>query len=291
MKIEKKYMFGFLAFALVAMVSAGLVNYYGSVEQNVNVIQGLTIDGQPWDTVISEDMATTSFQNSVFMSVHYLDNDASIDASVTMDTSCSGTNSCTEIVTTHYPTNLRSGELILSQKNIEWNEAGTNKITVSYSTDVNTGVMRVTDIAWGDVTDYTLIYYADEEFNDKGERLATPGQAYELVKGGIIPISSDDGNLKSGADYCTSDSYDHCKGIKIWAIDDAVSEDNIIAWSSDWQSTYYFETDMLGWNHDNGLIGAFDVSSNSELDFVIVSDFPIGVKSGDYTLTTTTNLA
>ena len=293
-KFNKKLLtFGLLGIFALALVTGALLTYYGKIQQTVTVEQGLSIDGNAWDVPIVEDRATTSIENAVFLSVHYLDNDASIDAEVGMVTECVGAGSCNEVEVKHFATNLRSGTLELSLKNADWLQVPDEvNIVVTYNTNVATGITRIVTID-ALPSEFTLIYYADEEFAEDGTRLTTPGQAYELDVGSIIPISSADGNLKDDANYCAApDNYEHCRGIKLWAINDAIV-DNRISWSGDWQSTYYFETDMLGWNHLPGegeLVNPFEVNSNSELDFVIVSEFPVGMEMGDYTLTTTVDL-
>ena len=286
---KKNIAYSFVALLALTLVSAGLITYYGSVEQNVNVEQGLSIDGQSWDIPLVRTMDTTSIQNSVFMSAHSLENEANVDASVTLNTTCDGAGSCEEISREHYKTNLMGGELNLSLKNVDWTQiTDDNDVIVEYHTTTS-GALKIDSIT-GLPDSYILVYYADEEFDSEGNRLVTPGQAYPLADGDYISVSSNDGNLKDN--YCDSDSYDHCRGIKLWAVKNANLNVNDIDWSSDWQSTSYFETDMLGWNHlDEELTNPFDVSAMSELDFVIVSEFPVGTFPGDYTLTTTVDLA
>jgi len=249
---------------------------------------------------ITYSASTTSLENPVILSVHYLDNNANVDAGVNLNYTCSP-NDCSEITTKYYETNLRSGSLALSKKNVNWAVTGTEKINVSYNTNVADGKMTVTSIestldgsTWvtGLPLDYTLVYYADEEFANDGTRLATPGQVYALAVNSAIPISTSDGNLKDAANYCQYDQYDHCRGIKLWAVRTNDLSDHTLNWASGWQSTYYFETDMLGWDHLNdGLTNPLDVLSNTELDFVIVSEFPKMMIPNTYTLTTTVNIA
>ncbi len=47
---------------------------------------------------------------------------------------------------------------------------------------------------------------------------------------------------------------------------------------------------MLGWNHNDGEIPTpLEVSGNSMVDFVVVSDFPVLMKPDTYTLITSVN--
>jgi hypothetical protein len=275
----------------MALVTAALLPYFGKITGMVTATQGLLVDGLEWEQAddISYSATTTSLENPVILSVHYLKNEAGVDAEVNLNYACSGAGSCSDIKTEYYETNLRSGNLTLSKKDSSWNVITEDTdVVVTYSTNVATGVMTVDSII-GLPEGYTLIYYVDEEFADDGTRLATPGKAYALSVGGVIPISQNDGNLKEAANYCNNeiDNYDHCRGIKLWAVRTTDLSGNTITWNSDWQSSYYFETDMLGWNHNNPLESPVDVASNSELDFVIVSEFPQMTYPGTYTITTT----
>lgn len=290
---KKLMIFGILGLFALALVSAGLMSYFGVINKTVTVDQGLTVDGNNWDAPIVEPAVTmNSFQNLVFASAHRLSNVANVDVGVNLVYGCSAEDSsggCNDINTNYYETNLRSGSLTLSKKDPSWNEITTDTdVVVTYSTNAN-GELVIDSIVGMD-SGYILIYYADEEFDSDGVRLATPGQAYALSIGDVVPISADDGNLKVGADYCIYDLYDHCRGIKLWLIRTDDLTDNTITWNENWQSEYYFETDMLGWNHNYELTNTVDVLANSDVDFVIVSDFPELMKPDEYTLTTTVNL-
>lgn len=283
----------------LAVVTAALLPYFGKITGLVTVSQGLLVDGKsmPESGLISYSVNTTSLEDPVIASVHYLDNNANVDAVVNLSKICLvGTAGCdaNEPAVNYYKTNLKNGTLTLSKKNATWHPIGTetDKVKVTYSTNVATGATKV-DLITGLPSNYSLVYYADKEFTDNGVRLVTPGQAYVLTTGSVIPISSDDGNLKSGANYCSYDGYAHCRGIKLWAIRTVdLPSGNTITWNVDWQSAYYFETDLLGWNQNTEeLTTPVTVSAGQELDFVIVSDFPKMMKPGMYNITTTVNVA
>jgi len=272
---------------LVGLGSATLLTYYGRITGMVTVSQGLLVDGKSYDVPIQYSHATTSIEDPTFVSVHYLENNANVDAEVGIVSTCSGAGSCPNINIKHYKTNLKSGSLVLSKKNSDWDPIE-GKITVTYKTDVETGKFVVDSISTLP-SGYILVYYADEKFANDGTRLATPGKAYKLIVGenSAIPFSSD-GNIKGAVDYCNNviDDYAHCKGAKIWAVpeSDYNSDTNTLKWSSGWQSDYYFETDLLGWT--NTELTNPTVSAGTKLDFVIVSDFPMGMMTGTYTITT-----
>ena len=293
--MNKKILYGLIVPMLAILiigVTAVTLSYFGVFSNTVIVNQGLTLDGNDWDEEINKAHSMNSLQNLVFISGHQLENTADVDVEVNLDYTCLAdeTADCDGIITKYYETNLYEGTLTLSKKNSGWDEITIdNDVIITYST--NNGDIVIDSITSDDdLIDYTLIYYADENFDDDGVRLETPGQAYILGIGSIIPISADDGNLKADADYCVIDGYDHCKGIKLWLIRTADLDTNTITWNANWQSDYYFETDMLGWNHNDGEIPTpLEVSGNSMVDFVVVSDFPVLMKPDTYTLITSVN--
>ena len=96
---KKLLLFGLPILAL-ALVSASILIYYGQIQQDVNVIQGLTIDGDDWDVPRLESVTMYSLEEKTIVSAHELRNTATIDATVTLDTSCSAiplTGGCADI--------------------------------------------------------------------------------------------------------------------------------------------------------------------------------------------------
>ena len=302
MNKKKLLMFG-LPLLAVVLVSATLLTYFGVITGLVTVSQGLLVDGEqiPNSGDIEDNYdGFTSLENSIFVSAHELDNQADVDAILELVDACSATGSsdgCDDIDTKYYETNLRKGTLELSKKDGSWDPipGADEKVTVTYSTDSN-GKLIVSYAAVGsnDITNYILVYYKDEVFTDDGTRLLTPAKAYQLSTSNpnkAIPYS-DDGNTRIDADYCSYDGYDHCKGAKLWLIPlSDLNPDGTLEWTN-WRNDYYFETDMLGWDHVDGLIGnPFTVTALTDLDFVIVSDFPQMMKPAEYTITTTVDVA
>lgn len=287
-----------IALMSLALVSAALLGYFGIITGNVTVSQGLFVDGLPWDEAddISYSATTTSLENPVILSVHYLDNKADIDAEVNFDYHCSATvENCDGITTKYYKTNLRDGSLVLSHKDGNWNPISGTDITVVYHTDVTNGIFVVDSITTLP-GNYLLVYYMDKEFSDDGTRLITPAKAYVINSNFAIPYA-DDGNLKGSVNYCENsvgDDYDHCKGAKLWIIPESeINPDNTLKWSAGWRNSYYFENDLLGWDEydtdgdDSDELGSsFIVPANSKLDFVIVSEFQKMMKPAIYTMTT-----
>ncbi len=87
----------------VALVSAALIASWGTITGNVVVTQGLTVDGEDWDTPIEYSESLTSLDTKQITSGHYLENTADMNAIVDLNTVCSelGSGGCVEITTTH----------------------------------------------------------------------------------------------------------------------------------------------------------------------------------------------
>lgn len=285
---KKILMFSVLGLLMIGLGAAALISHFGLIQQNITVGQGLILDDGSWDEDIVLESDTTSVNNDVFVSAHNLRNEADIDAVIDLTKNCTGAGSCSEINTTYYSkTNLRSGVLNLSKKDGGWVPVGAG-IEINYSTDVDGNfVWDNEDEVNTAYPGYILVYYKDEEFADDSARMGTPAKAYEVDGSFAIPFKND-GNTKSDVDYCTIDENDHCKGAKLWLVLETDYNDvyNTLAWSTGWQSNYYFETDLLGWNDLDILSNPITIPAGEEMDFVIVTEFPVGTIPGLYSITT-----
>ena len=291
---------GIPVFAIVilglALVSAALIPYWGIITGSVIVNQGLFLDGKAWDTIITETWNNeefTSLESKTFVGVHYLDNGASVDAEVDLVRNCVTSNCDPDVTTEYYLTNLRSGTLVLENKDSSWNVLGTDGIEATLIYTFFDGTFGYDLSATGlNNVEYVLIYYADQpdrftswggapalelgRATASGGTLSLTGQSI-VIPGGLLPYAND-WNAGKDANYCANtygDNYDHCRGAKIWLIpvSDYDGTGNVLkAWNP---TTYLFETDMLGWDHLNdALINPVTVPTGTELDFVIVNNFP-----------------
>jgi len=301
----------------IAVVSAALISYWGTITGLVTVSQGLRLDGGDYNVTIEEvwdDEDFTSLESRVFASAHRLSNDADVNAEVNLvKTGDSGTSVTDDFTANYYATNLREGQLILDNKNTDWTLTTDGKGAIldytfvggSFSYDLSATGLEVDK-------EYVLIYYADDEprYNNwggnpalelgivnsdsSGNVASTSGS--KLILGGLLPYATDwnaggypDTLTQLYADYCGNvegDGYEHCRGAKIWLIPSDTydkSTERVTVWA---QSRFLFETDLLGWDHKSP-IGAFTVPANNNVDFVIVNNFPKMLVPGDYTITTT----
>ncbi len=97
-KFNKKLLtFGVLGLFAMVFVTAGLMTYFGVIKQEVTVEQGLTVDGEAWNQPITEGVTMTSLDAKQITSGHYLKNIADVDATVYLNTICTGIDYCVDI--------------------------------------------------------------------------------------------------------------------------------------------------------------------------------------------------
>lgn len=86
----------------LALVSAALISFWGTITGSVIVTQGLFLDGKNYEAQITETWNPfTSLESKTFVSAHSLENDASVDAEVQLDYKCVDSN-CEGIITGYY---------------------------------------------------------------------------------------------------------------------------------------------------------------------------------------------
>ena len=88
----------------IALVSAGLIDYFGVLTGTVIIDQGLKLDGKDWNVPVTYSESLTSLEaKTVSSGLHYLTNDADVNGEVTLNTVCStddSGNDCIGITTT-----------------------------------------------------------------------------------------------------------------------------------------------------------------------------------------------
>ena len=80
---------------LIGGATAALMTYFGQVQTEVNIDQGLKLDGNNWDEPVTQTINAFSVQSYFGVTSHVLTNDAGVDAEVKLVTECE------EIETTH----------------------------------------------------------------------------------------------------------------------------------------------------------------------------------------------
>lgn len=272
MKIEKKYMFGFLAFAMVALVSAGLVTYYGQVEQDITIQSPIVFDGLP--TTLSGEWMNTDVEGSL-MTVENIAPFA-VNVNIADDANTVGLG---EIGTSYI------GKLKLTKKTPNFAKDSPpwaillDKVQIEYTI---VGDKFEAEVAEGDVeAGYVLIYYADAL-----DRFANPEEAI-LVEGNSFPYLPYNADMNSEFadeyDYCELDGYDTCHGAKIWYVpSNAIFSGGALDWTR--ASEFYFESSLIQYNAD----GLITVYPEEALDFTPL--YELGNINGTYTITTTVDI-
>jgi len=96
---------------------------------------------------------------------------------------------------------------------------------------------------------YTLIYYKDNDANaDDADRLMTLGESSGFSH--KLP-QTNDWNEGVEANYCDGangfDSYEHCKGAKLWLVPTEAITGNTVDWTK--ASQFLFETDLIWYSY------------------------------------------
>lgn len=280
--------FAIAIFSMV-LVSAALLPYFGQITGLVTVSQGLLVDGGGYSDgdIVENFPEFTSLESKVFVSAHELDNQADVDAEVQLVRTCKKSNEefCDGDITTSY--NLM-GSVELSGKSDCYAEGmctldETPKAIIYYTVIGDEFVYEVESDNIN-VGEYTLVYYPD-----------TDGYTYT---GNIIPADeiteslpvAEDLNGGESSTYCTNalNPEDvNCQGAKLWLIPTTMinfDTNEIIGWNGD---AYLFETDLIIYNKEIWDTSSVIVPKNSNVDFVIVSNFPKMLVPDEYTITTT----
>ena len=225
--MNKKY----IAFSLVGLfalsfVVAGIIQYYGSVEQDISIESPITVTGETVE--IANGYSCGNYSGELIT----IDNAAPFEVEVEI------TNNAPDGITIDY-----IGTLELSKKNVVFGaepwDLETEKVQVEYTVIGNEFNAEVTSPIDG----YELVYYKDnsDRFNDPANAIAIADVS------GNLPYESD-GNADE-YDMCEIEEYTTCHGAKIWyVLSDAVT-DGVIDWSQ--ASDFYFETNLI--QYGNGL--------------------------------------
>jgi len=258
--MNKKYllMFGIIGMFAVALISAGILQYYGTHQETIDITQPITVGGELSGMVtcyagdVCEGEAFTIINAGITERTVLVDNDADE----------------TEIEVSYV------GQLTLTKKDTTTWEAEGEPILVDY-TIIGDTFTATTE------ADCTLIYYKDNEANvDDAERMLTLG---DIGIGGNLPHSND-WNAVLPADYCSNaDNYDACRGAKLWCVQSENIDGDEFVWSN--PQNIYFETNLIQFNSDGELI----IYPGQTLTLTpMYSTNPL-LEDGDYIVNTTVN--
>ncbi len=219
--MNKKYIaFSFMAFFAISIVAAGLITYYGSIEQDVSIESPITVDGETIE--ITGVYSCGSYSGELIT----INNAAPFEVEVEI------TNDAPDGITVDYKGSLTLSKKVVDFGNSPWDLTG-DTIEVEYTVVGDNFNAEVNSPIEG----YELIYY-----KDNSDRFDNPATAISIddVEGNL-PYE-EDGNADE-YDMCEIESYSECHGAKIWYIPvDAVTE-GVIDWSR--SSEFYFETNLI----------------------------------------------
>lgn len=300
--MNKKLLIFGIPILMIGLVVASLLTYYGQIQQDVNVVQGLTIDGFDWDVPIVEPVTMYSLEEKTIVSVHYLENIANVDATVILDTSCSAiplTGGCNDITsTTEYILDARagaSGDGLSKRVTIipETPMLLSALSTISWDANVIQGYMPHVDVFLSN--EETLIFEgakstANGDMCDVTPYLTGEMTTFGVGRGEVIDDTTyawQNGNIPGP---CGDSSFEEI-------------HKTLLDWKAEYGagvSILRFEVEVDNWiptentansNVWNITINSIDVNevtvlAGDKLDFQIVTDFPKMMKPATYTITT-----
>lgn len=266
-----------LAFLLVgvfvmAFATAGLISYFGSVDQDISVEQPIKVNG--------EEEYTQTFSEELTVGDEFVGNWLNI--------SNNGNEKRQLVLNTNSPTGVETsyvGYLQLSTKDVNfsenvWEVTDDMKATVKYTVKDDEFSAEVVE---GQKDGYKLYYYADNV-----DRFDNVSKAIPVSEIGSESLPySDDQNAEGGDyDYCETGEYKTCHGAKLWyAPESAVESDGTVDWSQ--ADDFLFETKLVQFDSEGNLV----VYPNTTTSIKPVYTTDTMLESGEYTVTTTVDLA
>ena len=235
--MNKKYLvFGLLGLFAVALVSAGLIQYYGSVEQKISIESPIVVSGIT--TELISGFSGESFEGSLIT----ITNNASFSVGVGI------TNDAPDGITVEYVGSLELSKKVVDFNTVNWAEVG-DPVEVEYTVIANEFNAEVTSPIDG----YELVYYKDNL-----ERFTHPAEAIAIADvEGNLPYEFD-GNADE-YDMCDVEGYTTCHGAKIWYVpSDAVSNEGVINWSM--ADEFYFETNLIQYGNEIVIYDSLDIT-------------------------------
>ena len=252
-KFNKKYLaFGILGLFALALVSAGLITYYGQSTHELNIESPVSYSGSATYTIV--DYAGQLIEGSELG----MNNKA--DFEVLMQIS----DDTPEGIKTTY-----KGDLELTKKTVDftldkWVVLG-EKVQIEYTV---VGEEFNAEVVGDGIEGYELIYYKDnsDRFSEPAEAILVEGNSFTY-----LPYKTDRNSEEDGTyDYCVTNEYVTCHGAKIWY----VPSDAILVDGLDWSiaDEFYFESSLIQYNAEGQII----VYPTEELDFTPEFDVSLG---------------
>ena len=249
-KFNKKYLaFGILGLFALALISGGLITYYGQSTHELSIESPVAYIGD--ETYTISDFAGQLIEGNELG----MKNNA--DFSVLMQIS----DDTPEGIETTY-----KGDLELTKKTVDFTKdvwvVLNDKVQVEYTVFGEEFSAEV--VEGNEITDYVLIYYKDnsDRFNEPAEAILVEGNNFPY-----LPYKTDRNSEEDGTyDYCSTGEYDTCHGAKIWYVPSDALLGGVIDWTR--ASKFYFESSLIQYNAE----GQITVYPSETLDFTPVFD-------------------
>ena len=285
----------------LALVSAALLSYYGTITGNVVAEQSVFVDGGNYQAVIEDKVWEASPGGERFCFKHKLENKASVPAIIELVNSCSARDlnnrviNCEGADKTHYvmPDEVT---LELCSKDAGWNCDGRMNATLIFDPVNPTFKGKLTTTGLTSGTPYALIYYADKEpdrfVNWGGDN---PGKVILTFTG---EQTNWDFEVDIGMNLPTAPDTNLNTGAKLWIVPiSALTGDNALP-MDEWNSSeYLFEKEFIVYfDCDLGIpsnypVGKYTpyveetnitIKSNETIDFINCYEFAINIMPGTY---------
>ena len=234
--MNKKYLvFGLMGVFAMVIVSAAIIDYYGSIEQDISIASPIVIDGETVESIGGYSCGSYSGE------LVTITNDAPFNVAVEI------TNDAPEGITVDYV-----GTIELSKKDVVFGaEPWTlidDKVQVEYTVIGDSFNAEVTS----PISGYELVYYKDN--SDRFTNPATAIAVGDVV--GNLPYE-EDGNADE-YDMCEIEGYSNCHGAKIWYVPSDAVTDGVIDWGR--ASEFYFETNLIQYGNELTVYDSLEVT-------------------------------
>lgn len=301
---------------VIGIATAALLNYYGVIKTTVGVQQSITLDGmqctgtQGGGCTVSDEILETVPGGEEFCFLHKIRNDASVDIEVSFETT-----SNEQITTTIYTVPEETTLTFEDKDPNTWVVIPGGKYAVLTFDPVNPS-FKGTLTTNGLVGDYALIYYPDQEDRfDPAKWNGAGGLVIATFTGDVTNMVIDlelnmnlpntgDWNINPVPDYCFEhngfDSYDHCKGAKLWIVKTSDLSSGTSLPLINWNPTeWLFEEDLITYSDCDEPVPVFAVDmitgapittlntkTRTTTPILICYDFDVAIMFGEYTITT-----
>jgi len=291
--------FAIVMVAMIGLVAAALIPYFGLITGMVTVDQGLTWDGENWDADLVFDFDnedTTSLDAETFTSNHYLENTANVDAEFNLVTTCEATGDGCDDIEWGYEYLLDNSAGTCDNYPAEgWREECEKRVvlnapmalsdldTISWSANVMDGYAPHVDVILDNGKSLTFEYATiDSDCNDPASY--PTGEILTFDDMGIVDVNAYAWESLPGA--CGDAAFD-AQHLTLAAWKSVYPTANIVRIDleiDNWISAS--DSDVSSILINGNSVEASGLMAGSKLYFDFLVDFPKMLKPDTYTITT-----